>query len=79
MAKFPADASAGKVIKAFERLGFLLVREGNHVAMVRDNPDGSRTPLTLPGHRRIKGSTLRTILTQAGISRDDFLEAYEEA
>ena len=26
-----------------------------------------------------KGSTLRTIRTQAGISRDDFLKAYEEA
>ncbi|MGB8355670.1 MAG: hypothetical protein WCD79_17355 [Chthoniobacteraceae bacterium] len=29
-------------------------------------------PLTLPGHRTIKGSTLRTILTQSGIFRDDF-------
>jgi len=28
--------------------------------------------------RRIKGSTLRTILTQSGISRDDFLNVYEK-
>jgi predicted RNase H-like HicB family nuclease len=27
----------------------------------------------------IKGSTLRTILTQAGIPRDEFLEAYDNA
>jgi len=46
--------------------------------MLRQNPDGSRTPLTLPNHRHIKGSTLRTILTQAQISRNDFLQIYYE-
>jgi hypothetical protein len=47
--------------------------------MERENPDGTRTPLTMPNHRRIKGSTLRTILTQAHIARDEFLKAYEQA
>jgi len=46
--------------------------------MVRQNPDGTRTPLTIPNHRRIKGATLRTILTQSGISRADFLAVYED-
>ena len=78
MAKFPVDAPKAKVVKTFEKLGFRLVREGNHVAMLRENPDGTQTPLTMPNHRTIKGSTLRTILTQAGIARDDFLKAYEE-
>jgi len=55
-----------------------MVREGNHIAMVRENDDGTRTPLTMPNHRFIKASTLRIILTQAGIARDDFLEAYSE-
>jgi hypothetical protein len=44
--------------------------------MERTNPDGTSTPLTMPNHPAIKGSTLRTILTQTGISRDDFLDAY---
>jgi predicted RNA binding protein YcfA (HicA-like mRNA interferase family) len=79
MTKFPVDAPIGKVIRVLESLGFRLVREGNHVAMVRENPDGTRTPLTIPNHRRIKGSTLRTILTQSGISRDEFLDAYRDA
>ncbi|HHB91534.1 MAG TPA: type II toxin-antitoxin system HicA family toxin [Anaerolineae bacterium] len=78
MTKFPVDAPINKVIKTFEILGFRLVREGNHIAMVRENPDGTRTPLTMPNHRRIKGSTLRTILSQSGISREEFLRAYQK-
>ncbi len=79
MMKFPVDAPKGQIIRTIERLGFHVVREGNHIAMVRENPDGTRTPLTMPNHRTIKGSTLRAILTQAGISRADFLAAYEKA
>ncbi len=79
MAKFPADAPIEKVIRALELLGFQMVREGNHISMVRENPDGTRTPLTIPNHRRLKSSTLRTILTQSNISREDFLKAYENA
>lgn len=79
MAKFPVDAPRDRVLRAFERLGFHLVREGNHIAMSRDNPDGSSTPLTMPNHRTLKSSTLRTILTQIRVSRDEFLEAYQNA
>jgi predicted RNA binding protein YcfA (HicA-like mRNA interferase family) len=42
------------VIKAFEQLGFHVVREGNHIAMSRDNPDGTKTPLTSQTTARLK-------------------------
>jgi predicted RNA binding protein YcfA (HicA-like mRNA interferase family) len=78
MNRFPVDAPKIKVIKTLERLGFRIVREGNHISMARENPDGSQTPLTMPNHRRIKGSTLRRICTRSGIARRDFLEAYAQ-
>jgi predicted RNA binding protein YcfA (HicA-like mRNA interferase family) len=76
--KFPVDAPLRRVLRALAALGFVLVREGNHIAMQRENEDGTRTPLTLPNHLIIKGSTLRTICTQSGITRDAFLTAYED-
>lgn len=79
MAKFPVDAPKHKVVKALEILGFNVVREREHISMLRENPDGSKMPLTMPNHPKIKASTLRTLCTQAGISRDEFLGAYEKA
>ena len=79
MQRFPADVPRRRVIKAFELLGFRIVREGQHISMVRENPDGTRTPLTMPNHSRIKSATLRTICTQASISRVDFLQAYDQS
>ncbi|MDI6753646.1 MAG: type II toxin-antitoxin system HicA family toxin, partial [Thermodesulfobacteriota bacterium] len=61
-----------------EILGFHMVREREHISMERESPDGSKTPLTMPNHPKIKASTLRTICTQAGISRDDFIKAYQK-
>jgi hypothetical protein len=78
MARFPVDAHKSKGIKALEGFRFSIVREKEHISMIRQNPDGTTTPLTLPNHKPIKGSTLRSICTQSGISRDDFIAAYEQ-
>jgi len=68
-----------KVIKTFKALGFRVVREKKHISMIRENPEGTKTLLTMPNHPKIKASTLRTICTQAGITREEFLDAYTKA
>lgn len=79
ISKFPVDAPRKKVVKTLEMLGFQTVRKKEHISMVRISSDGSKTPLTMPNHPKIKASTLRTICTQAGISREEFMEAYNKA
>lgn len=76
--KFPREVPKQKAIKIFENLGFKIVRVGNHISMMRENVDGTKTPLTMPNHKRIKGPTLRMICRQARIKREEFLEIYEK-
>ena len=64
MAKFPIDAPRDRVMRVFECLGFRLVREGNHIAMSRDNPDGTSTPRTMPNHRTLKLESLVTTFSK---------------
>jgi predicted RNA binding protein YcfA (HicA-like mRNA interferase family) len=79
VAKFPADAPADRVLRALSALGFAVVRAGNHASLARVEPDGSITPMTLPGHKSLKSGTLRAAFTQSGVSRDDFLREYQRA
>lgn len=79
MSRFPVEAPKRRVTKALESPGFVVVREAEHIGMLRENADGTRTPLTMPNHPQIKGSTLHIICTQARITRDEFRTAYEES
>jgi predicted RNA binding protein YcfA (HicA-like mRNA interferase family) len=53
MSKFPVDAPVRKAVSTLEQLGFVKIHEGNHIAMLRQNADGSKTPLTMPNQRKI--------------------------
>lgn len=78
MPKFPTDAPTDKVTKTVENLGFPPIREGSHSSVLRENSDGTRTPLIMPNYCKIKSSTLHTIPTQSVILRDEFLAIYRK-
>ncbi len=79
MSKFPVDASKRRVIRTFQLLGLRIIREREHIVMVRQNQDGTETPLVMPNHDQIKSGTRRAIDTQVGIYREEFLIAYAQS
>ena len=74
--KFPVDAPKRRVVKTLMKLGFQIIREKEHISMIRVDIDGTKTPLTLPNHQIINGAILRLICTQAGIGREEFIAEY---
>ncbi|HET6456088.1 MAG TPA: type II toxin-antitoxin system HicA family toxin [Armatimonadota bacterium] len=63
------DVSTARAQKAFEKVGFKVIRQGKHTVM----SDGARY-LTLPRHNPINPYTLRTLIRAAGLSDEQFKE-----
>lgn len=69
--KLPRDISGPEAVKALRRLGFEVVRqEGSHIRLVRQS-----VRLTVPNHNPIAPKTLQSILRQAGVSLEQFMDA----
>jgi predicted RNA binding protein YcfA (HicA-like mRNA interferase family) len=69
--KTPTNLSAIEVVKALEKIGFVVKRQrGSHIVMRRDRPPGR---VTVPAHKAIRIGTLRAILHQAGISVEELI------
>jgi hypothetical protein len=63
--KWPRDVSGGEATRLFEHQA-----DGSHVHMAQGN-----RRVTIPLHRNLVVGTLQSILRQAGVSLDVFLNA----
>lgn len=73
-ATFPA-VTAKQVIKILERIGFVFVRQsGSSHAIYKRASDNRRTVISLHGTTIIKRRTLKSILRDANLTVDQFLE-----
>ena len=69
--KPPRDVPGAEALQALERLGFSITRQvGSHVRMARGN-----RRVTVPMHHDLVVGTLQSILRQAGISVEEFVDA----
>jgi predicted RNA binding protein YcfA (HicA-like mRNA interferase family) len=69
----PKSLPYREVKRKLEAAGFEIVtQKGSHVKFIRRDTDGIRTAI-VPAHREIAVGTLRSILRQAGITSEDFM------
>ncbi|MGZ5007052.1 MAG: type II toxin-antitoxin system HicA family toxin [Methylobacter sp.] len=73
MPKLPV-VSGAEVVRAFQRLGFVVARQrGSHIVMRRVS-----SGCVVPNHAELKSGTLSGVLKQAGISVDEFIGALHD-
>lgn len=64
--------SGQEVCAILEEHGFTRVRQrGSHIVMQRVTADGTTT-VPVPDHRELRTGTLRSIIRQSGLARDEF-------
>ena len=72
MPKLPTNLSGEKVIKIFIKLGYETDHQtGSHIILRYIKPPHRR--LTVPKHASLAKGTLRAIIKQAGLTREEFL------
>jgi predicted RNA binding protein YcfA (HicA-like mRNA interferase family) len=64
------DTKKTDVLKALQSFGFVIIREKEHITL--RNLEGK--VLSVPNHKRVKGSTLQKELTRVGIDKKKFWE-----
>jgi predicted RNA binding protein YcfA (HicA-like mRNA interferase family) len=72
MTKIPTDLSGRALVRALEKIGFVVKRQrGSHIILRRDNPPAR---VVVPDHKNLRVGTLRTILNSAGLTVDELLK-----
>jgi predicted RNA binding protein YcfA (HicA-like mRNA interferase family) len=66
--------SAKEIIKVVKKEGFMVIRQkGSHISLYKKSNDKTYL-VVVPDKKEVKRGTLLSILKQAGLSRDKFLE-----
>ena len=76
MAKLPI-LSFSDVIRALSKAGFTYAPKrgkGSHIAMYKVDEEGKHRLVIIPRKKNIPRGTLISILKQAGLSKEEFLE-----
>jgi len=61
------------VVKAFEDLGWEVARQsGSHIILTKP---GHLATLSVPNHPRVARGTLRTLISKAGITVEEFVDS----
>jgi predicted RNA binding protein YcfA (HicA-like mRNA interferase family) len=75
MTKLPV-ISARDCLRALQKAGFAISRQrGSHITLKRQDP---KARVIVPNHKEIKPGTLRTILREAGLTVEEFIELLDE-
>jgi len=65
--------SGREVVKVFGTLGWEIARQkGSHIILIKE---GHTATLSVPDHKEVAKGTLRKLITRAGITIKEFLEA----
>ena len=71
MAKLPRDCSGRQAVKAFQRAGWLVARQtASHIILVKP---GKRPTLSVPDHKALDPSLLRSLIRYAELTVDEFV------
>jgi predicted RNA binding protein YcfA (HicA-like mRNA interferase family) len=73
MPKFPG-LSGADIVRALERLGFVVARQAGSHIVLRRGANGC----VVPNHKEVKVGTVNGVLRQAGISADEFSAALKQ-
>lgn len=66
--------SVKEAIKAFEKIGYQVIRQrGSHIRM-RHKIDNNKQPITIPNHKTLGKGLLRKLLRDTEITIEYFLE-----
>jgi predicted RNA binding protein YcfA (HicA-like mRNA interferase family) len=72
VAKLPTGRSGREVRRVLERAGFIFRRQtGSHMILRHDEP---YSRVVVPDHKEIRQGTLRRIISDAGLTVDEFVQ-----